>query len=387
VTTSSAISVNDLDKAFRLYRERNQSLKSIVVRRRKSVFEEFLALNDVSIEVPWGTTFALLGDNGSGKSTLLKCIARILNPTRGDVVVRGKLAALLELGSGFHPELSGRDNIYLNGAILGLTKRDLDARLDDIIEFSGVEHFIDQPIKTYSSGMYVRLGFSVAINVEPEILLVDEVLAVGDAAFQDKCLEKFSAFRAAGRTVVLVTHGMGAARQLCDQGAWLDHGRLMAQGTATSIVTSYLEAVYAHENTGNDCGWHVDDVRVVQDGLAPRIEPDRPFSIQVDLGRYAPGGDAVISVAVMTTAGVVVADVESPTTTAPEASTLRAVVDLAGMSLAPGRYEVRVSVSPVGQQVRADHRTVHAEFEVGAAGTGGAAILAPPASWTVTSAR
>lgn len=383
----SAISAEQVSKSFRLFRERNQSLKSIAVRRRRAVYEEFLALDDVSVEVPWGTTFALVGDNGSGKSTLLKVLARILQPTAGTVAVRGKLAALLELGSGFHPELSGRDNIYLNGAILGLSKSELDSRLDDIIEFSGVEQFIDQPIKTYSSGMYVRLGFSVAINVEPEILLVDEVLAVGDAAFQDKCLDKFSAFRKEGRTVVLVSHSMGAVRQLCDQGVWLDHGTVRAQGSAASIATEYIDAVHAREGKGNDCGLRIADVRVLQDGRAARIDADRPFEISVDLERYAAGTDGTVSVAIMTQPGVVVADLNTPVGSAAVpsgAERIEAAVQLPGLSLAPGRYLVRVAVSPDGSEVPADRRLIHAEFDVGRTGEGAAPILAPSSTWSVT---
>ncbi|MBA2478878.1 MAG: ABC transporter ATP-binding protein, partial [Sporichthyaceae bacterium] len=187
------------------------------MRRGRARYDEFWALRDVSFEIPRGSTFGLIGENGSGKSTLLKCIARILQPDRGSITATGSLAALLELGSGFHPELSGRENIYLNGSIVGLPRRTLDERFDDIVDFAGVREFIDQPVKNYSSGMYVRLGFSVAINVDPDILLVDEVLAVGDASFQAKCMEKFADFRAQGKTVVIVSHATETMRSMCDQ--------------------------------------------------------------------------------------------------------------------------------------------------------------------------
>src|SRR5215212_3969657 len=231
-----AIVVDGVSKRFRLYKERNQSLKAALMRGRRAAYEEFWALRDVSFEIPEGITFGLIGENGSGKSTLLKTIARILRPDAGDVRTRGSLAALLELGSGFHPELSGRENVYLNGSILGMAKKEIDSRFDAIVDFSGIETFIDQPVKNYSSGMYVRLGFSVAINVDPEILLVDEVLAVGDAAFQEKCLEKFAEFRRAGKTVVVVSHAMGSLRTYCDEAAWLEHGKLVKVGPATGIV-------------------------------------------------------------------------------------------------------------------------------------------------------
>jgi ABC-2 type transport system ATP-binding protein len=187
MNATPVITVDHVSKRFRLYHERNQSLKASVLRGGRARFEEFWALDDVSFEVPEGSTFGLIGENGSGKSTLLKCIARILRPDKGSISARGKLSALLELGAGFHPELSGRENVYLNGSILGLSKKQLDERFDEIVAFAGIEHFIDTPVKNYSSGMYVRLGFSVAINVDPDLLLIDEVLAVGDAEFQRKC--------------------------------------------------------------------------------------------------------------------------------------------------------------------------------------------------------
>lgn len=234
-----AVRVDHVSKIFRLYQERNQTLKSAIMRRRRSVHEDFLALDDISFEVPTGSTFGLIGSNGSGKSTLLKCLARIYWPTTGTISATGKLAALLEVGSGFHHELSGRENIYLNGSILGMSRKEIDRKFDEIVDFSGVEQFIDQPVKNYSSGMYVRLGFSVAINVDPDILVVDEVLAVGDAEFQEKCRQKFLDFKAAGKTVILVTHSMAAVLDMCDTAAWIDHGRLRTVGEAIPTVEAY----------------------------------------------------------------------------------------------------------------------------------------------------
>src|SRR5215212_11242736 len=235
-----AIVVDGVSKRFRLYKERNQSLKAALMRGRRAAYEEFWALKDVSFEIPEGITFGLIGENGSGKSTLLKTIARILRPDAGDVRTRGSLAALLELGSGFHPELSGRENVYLNGSILGMAKKEIDSRFDAIVDFAGIEQFIDQPVKNYSSGMYVRLGFAVAINVDPEVLLLDEVLAVGDEAFQRKCEERFAEFRASGRTVVLVSHAMSSMRTLCDRVARLEQGRLLDLGVPNDVVDHYV---------------------------------------------------------------------------------------------------------------------------------------------------
>jgi len=240
--TSSAVSVQGVSKRFRIYHERNQSLKAAVMRGRRSSFEEFWALRDIDLEIPHGGSFALVGDNGSGKSTLLKCIAKILFPNTGRIVSRGRVAALLEVGSGFHPELSGRDNVFLNASILGMKKAEIERKFDEIVDFSGVEQFIDQPVKNYSSGMYVRLGFAVAINVDPEILLVDEVLAVGDAAFQDKCAQKFATFKREGRTVVVVSHSIPSLRAMVDQAAWIEKGRLREVGSASGVLERYLDS-------------------------------------------------------------------------------------------------------------------------------------------------
>ena len=213
---TNAITINDVSKRFRVYKDRNQSLKGTFLKGRRAHYEDFWALQDITFDIPAGKTFGLMGHNGSGKSTLLKCIAKILTPDTGSISATGRMAAMLEVGSGFHPELSGRENIYLNGAILGMSPKEIDSKLDAIIDFSGVERFIDQPVKNYSSGMYVRLGFSVSIHVEPDILLVDEVLAVGDLEFQNKCMEKFAQLKQDGRTVVVVSHGLEQMRSFCD---------------------------------------------------------------------------------------------------------------------------------------------------------------------------
>lgn len=240
--STSAISVNNVSKTFRMYTNRSQSLKSLFVDRRRAKYEDFWALRDVELEIPEGKTFGLLGNNGSGKSTLLKCIAKILTPNQGSIVSRGRMAAMLEVGSGFHPELTGRENVYLNGSILGMSRPEVDRKFDDIVDFAGIGEFIDQPVKNYSSGMYVRLGFAVSIHVEPEILLVDEILAVGDADFQERCMSKFADFRREGRTVVVVSHGLEQMRGFCDEAAWLSHGRLMGTGPVNEVIENYSEA-------------------------------------------------------------------------------------------------------------------------------------------------
>jgi len=238
-----AVRVKDVSKRFRLYHERNQTLKSAILRGRTSRHEDFWALKDISFDVATGETHGLIGSNGSGKSTLLKCLAKIYWPTSGTIDYRGRMASLLEVGSGFHLELSGRENIYLNGSILGMSKRDIDSKFDDIVDFSGVERFLDQPVKNYSSGMYVRLGFSIAINVEPDILVVDEVLSVGDEEFQRKSFQKFRELKKQGRTIILVTHAMPVVRDLCDSVTWLNNGVMKATGLAETVVDDYLKSV------------------------------------------------------------------------------------------------------------------------------------------------
>jgi ABC-type polysaccharide/polyol phosphate transport system ATPase subunit len=261
---TAAITVDNVSKQYRLYHERNQSLKAALMRRARVRYEEFWALRDVSFEVPEGGTFALIGENGSGKSTLLKCMARILRPEKGRIETRGKISALLELGAGFHPELTGRENIFLNGSILGLSKKQITQRFDEIVDFAGLEHFIDTPVKNYSSGMYVRLGFSVAINVDPDILLIDEVLAVGDTEFQRKCLEKFDDFRESGKTVVIVSHAVNSIRNLCDTAGWLERGVLQRLGPSSEVIDEYLTETHADRGADGEYGarWGTGEARI-----------------------------------------------------------------------------------------------------------------------------
>lgn len=243
----NAIEVREVWKSFRIYHQRSHTLKETLLARR-SKYDEFWALKGVSFEVPAGEMLGIIGPNGSGKSTLLKCLARILAPDSGDITINGTLSSLLELGTGFHPELSGRENVYLAGSILGLERGEIDEKFGSILDFSGLGEFIDSPIKNYSSGMTARLAFSVAISIDPEILLVDEVLAVGDEAFQLKCYERIWNLRRAGKTVVFVSHSLDAVRRLCSQVLWLEQGRIREFGTASDIVGKYLDHVRQAES-------------------------------------------------------------------------------------------------------------------------------------------
>lgn len=239
---TAAVYVDNVSKKFRFYRERNLTLKSAIMRGRTSVYEDFWALRNVSFEVPAGSSFGLIGSNGSGKSTLLKCLAKIYYPNEGSITTAGRIAALLEIGTGFHQELSGRENVFLNGSILGMSRKDILRKLDEIVDFAGIEKFIDQPVKNYSTGMYVRLGFAIAINVAPDVLIVDEVLSVGDSEFQEKCAQKFVELRRSGATLIIVSHSMETLRGMCDNAAWLDKGNLMAVGEANSTITAYQQS-------------------------------------------------------------------------------------------------------------------------------------------------
>jgi lipopolysaccharide transport system ATP-binding protein len=237
-----AIRCEGVWKSYRIYHQRSHTLKEKVLSRRTR-YREFWALRDIDIEVPVGSTLGIVGPNGSGKSTLLKTMARILTPNRGSVTVRGTMASLLELGTGFHPELTGRENLFLGGSLLGHGRQDVTRLLDEIVEFAGIGRFIDMPIKNYSSGMYARLAFALAISVEPEILLIDEVLSVGDASFQRRCFERISQFRDDGRTVVFVSHSLDAVQVLCKQAAWIEDGSIRQMGDARRVIDSYLGKV------------------------------------------------------------------------------------------------------------------------------------------------
>ena len=230
-----ALEVADVSKKFRLYRERPTSIKARILHSRMRA-EDFWALHDVSFLVPEGSSLGLIGHNGSGKTTLLKIVAGILRPTSGVVRQRGRLAALLELGAGFHPELTGRENVYLNASFLGLSRRETDAAYEGIVAFAELQDFMDNQVKFYSSGMLVRLGFAVAVHVDPEVLLIDEVLAVGDEAFQAKCLDRIGQFQRDGRTIVLVTHALDTVTQICDRAVMLHHGEVHAAGAPAEVV-------------------------------------------------------------------------------------------------------------------------------------------------------
>ena len=236
-----AIDVNHVTKTFKLYSDKPQTLKERLVRGWKNKIEERVVLKDINLEIKKGETVALIGVNGSGKSTLLKLMTKIIYPNKGTLKTYGKLTSLLELGAGFHPDFTGRENIYFNAAIFGLTKKEIDERLQSIIEFSELGDFIDSPVRTYSSGMYMRLAFSVAINVDAEILLIDEILAVGDQHFQDKCFAKLEELTKSKMTIVIVSHSLDSIKKLCNRAIWINEGVVARDGNCSDVIDEYLK--------------------------------------------------------------------------------------------------------------------------------------------------
>jgi len=283
------IRVVDVSKSFSLNKQKSLKERVVNLGRERKHRETFYALRDVSFEVESATTLGLIGHNGSGKSTLLKLIGGILSADTGYVERRGRLAALLEVGAGFHGDLTGRENVYLNASILGLTRKQTDYYFDDIVAFADIgDRFIDTQVKFYSSGMYVRLAFAVAVHVDPEILLVDEVLAVGDEPFQRKCMERIKQFQREGRTIVLVTHALDTVRQLCDRAILLDHGDVITDGSAIEAVRSFRERYTAepvHDDDYGDRRAQVSDV-VVTDGAGTprdRFEPGDALGVEFEV--------------------------------------------------------------------------------------------------------
>ncbi len=302
---TTAIEVEGVSKRFRLYRERPSSVKQrLLVTRSKA--EDFWALRDVSFSIEEGSSIGLIGHNGSGKTTLLKCIAGILRPTSGVVRQRGRLAALLELGAGFHPELTGRENVYLNASFLGLSRKQTDRAYEGIVDFAELEDFMENQVKFYSSGMLVRLGFAVAVHVEPDVLLVDEVLAVGDEAFQAKCIERVRGFQREGRTIVLVTHALDTVREICDRAAMLHHGRLHALGAPDDVVREMRYVLLGvtdpgfvpEEGTREAEVAEVHILRANGSSEGPVLRDD-PVTVQVDVRTNAPVDDLDVDIAIL----------------------------------------------------------------------------------------
>jgi ABC-type polysaccharide/polyol phosphate transport system ATPase subunit len=364
---SAAIEIDHVSKRFRLFREKPSSLKARLISSRSRA-EDFWALRDVSFEVREGESLGLIGHNGSGKTTLLKVIAGILRPTEGSVRMHGRMAALLELGAGFHPELTGRENVYLNASFLGLTRKDTDRVYEDIVDFAEIPDFMDNQVKFYSSGMLVRLGFAVAVHVDPEILLVDEVLAVGDEAFQAKCLNRIRSFQAEGRTIVLVTHALDTVRQVCDRAVMLDHGELYAKGNPLDVVRELRYVLLRTDPnfTPEEGSREVElaEVSLIRDdGTTERpVRVGEDLTIQIDAKANQPVTDLVASFQVLDSANYPVVDGREPIGHIEGKKRVR--FDLRELPLVPGRYFVTVGLE-AGESGRLLHvQTQRYWFEV-----------------------
>ena len=366
--TTSAISVNSLSKNFRLYHERNRYIKAALLRGRRAKYEEFWALSDVSFEVAHGATLGIIGSNGSGKTTMLKCLTGIYTPDKGRIRIDGKVAALLELGAGFHPELTGSENIYLNGAILGMTKRDVQSRFSSIVEFAGLERFIDTPVKNFSSGMVVRLGFAIASHVEPKILLIDEILSVGDQDFQRKSSEKIEEFRREGRTIVVVSHSLGLVQQLCKEVIWLEKGQIKQVGVAADVISSYTGGSYAQHTDKDDESrerWGTGDARInsieliASDGLQTQlIESNAAVKVRCQITAHTRIDSPILRIKITKLNG----DVIWATSTQRGTNTLRvlegpatAILDIPKLGLLEGTYYLSASLSDPTGTTEFDH--------------------------------
>ncbi|CAN5505944.1 ABC transporter ATP-binding protein [soil metagenome] len=396
--SGNAVVVEDIWKNFRLYQEKNQYLKATVLKGRRSAYKEFWALRGIDFEVPFGETFGVIGSNGSGKSTLLKCLAGILRPDKGSIRHEGRLSALLELGAGFHQELTGRENVYLNGAILGLTKRDVAARFDDIVAFAGLEDFIDTPVKNYSSGMFVRLGFAVAAHVEPDVLLIDEVLSVGDESFQRQCAEKIEQFRRDGRTILFVSHGLNQVEQLCERVAWIDHGELIDIGPANDVITRYRGESHDGSRVEGELGtrWGNRDAEIVTAGFVdtdgaplPVITTLEPARLRVEYTSVKPLDDAVVGFRIDTVHGQLVWG----TSTRLARKTVGMVdgpgrldLEIDALSLLEGTYDLSVSITDPSETIEYDHWERQVRFEVRQFGTNDAGLFHMPVTWRIGAA-
>ena len=355
--------------------------RSVFARQRRSQPSTTIwALNDVSFDVRAGEVIGIVGGNGAGKSTLLKILSRITEPTSGTAEIHGRVGSLLEVGTGFHPELTGRENIYLNGAILGMRRAEVARKFDEIVDFAGVDTFIDTPVKHYSSGMYVRLAFAVAAHMEPEILVVDEVLAVGDAQFQKKCLGKMDDVSRQGRTILFVSHNLDAVQRLCTRGLLLEHGRIAADGSIADVVTRYRTSDSAGEGLGRfnpaarrGTGWaQIADIRLVTSDGSPTgaRAADQDLLFQVDLTTTSDAGSRlrglVLELAFSSEEGqplFTVLNVDDPGVDLPDAGACTVQLRLAAPTFVPGRYRVRAFLGiPFLQHV--DEIDDALEFEV-----------------------
>lgn len=370
VPEPGTVVVEDVWESFKLYHERAVGIRDRLFARRKTVSEEFMALKGVSVRLDPGDTIGLIGENGSGKSTLLKCVAGILRPTRGDVHTYGRVASMLEVGAGFHGDLTGRENVFLNGSILGFSRKFVSGVFDEIVEFAGsqVSEAIDNPVRTYSSGMYLRLGFAVSVHLQPDILIVDEVLAVGDAAFQKQCFDRIHELKRRGVTICVVSHDLETVAQLCDRGLYLKRGEVLMEGPAIAVVDRYREDVTVEQGGGTVGKWtggaiygtgdmRLEDIRLVTESAAPELRTGDRIAVELDAVAEAPVSDPVFGLILRGNDGTYLYDTNTlwrgqKTGSFDPGSRRRIRFELTA-NLLPGRYVVTVAAS------RSDGRQVY----------------------------
>ena len=394
--SKNAIEVKSLSKNFRLYHERNRYIKAAFLRGRRARYEEFIALNDISFDVPHGATLGIIGSNGSGKTTMLKCLTGIYTPEHGSIKIDGKVAALLELGAGFHPELTGSENIFLNGAILGMTKKDVEQKFDEIVEFAGLEKFINTPVKNFSSGMVVRLGFSIAAHVEPKILLIDEILSVGDQDFQRKSTEKIEEFRREGRTIVVVSHSLGLVQQLCKEVIWLDKGKIRQAGLAADVISAYTGGSYAEHVERDDESrerWGTGDARINSIELLSsdnikiqHFDSDSAVRVRFQINAHVRLESPILRVRITKLNG----DVIWATSTQRVSNSIRildgpatATLDIPKLGLLEGTYYLSASISNSTSTTELDHCQNWLRFNVHKTNMFDEGVVSVESSWSL----
>jgi ABC-type polysaccharide/polyol phosphate transport system ATPase subunit len=392
------IRLRGVSRRYKLLLERNDTLKETLLRRRRTRTRDVWALRDVDLDVEPGTALGVVGANGAGKSTLLKILAGILPPDGGTVEVSGRVVSLLELGAGFHPDFTGRENVILNASIHGMTRREVESRMDEIIAFSELdERFIDAPVRTYSSGMFTRLGFSIAVALDPEVLLLDEILAVGDEAFQQKCIARIARFMEAATTVVFVSHSAWAIETVCTRAIWLAGGRLRADGRPDEVIAKYRGGLYPTEPhepgalVTDDADWRtarIIDVRCTNGSGTPvdRVTAGQPFAIEVDYD-VIEAGTPVVTLQLTTPEGVVIAGTDNrvslPRDATPGSRTARFALD--ALPLQEGRFYLNVGLEAQGQGWLLDRLERCAEFTVFSTSRGYGPV-ALPGAWEVVRA-
>jgi lipopolysaccharide transport system ATP-binding protein len=409
---TAAVSVQNVTKRFRIPADRSATLKYRLTHPRStSKYHEFLALDDVSFDVPHGAFLGIIGRNGSGKSTLLKVLSRIYVPTSGSVVVDGLVSPFLELGVGFNPELTARENVLLNGAVLGLSRRELQRRMDSMIHFAELEQFVNTKLKNFSSGMQVRLAFTVAIQADAAILLMDEVLAVGDARFQAKCFDVFNRYKREGRTIILVTHDLGAVDLYCDSAVLLEHGRVIGEGVPADVTAQYRHMVadeqeadavasgsagYSDSQASSATRWgngvvHINGVRLESlDGREHQnFEADQPMKIHVDLEAREDVDDLVVGIGIHRADGAVMGGTNTRIGRAPlpplaAGGRLRVTYSMDRLPLLAGVYRLTIAAHPSLHAVTYDHLEQAIEFRV-TDESGRTGLFDFGGSWAVTS--